>query len=116
MCHVVWMHGMGRVRHPQVGEGALVANDPTRQPPAECVKLVASILCRFVASLALHEGALVANYPMDGYPDGSFSAKRVKQASPDDAAFMYMAGLYARGHKTMALSKVREGVRCIESS
>ena len=30
---------------------------------------------RFVGSLALHEGALVANYPFDGYPDGSLQVR-----------------------------------------
>jgi len=59
-----------------------------------------------VASLAFHEGALVANYPMDGYLDGSTSTKRIKQPAPDDAAFVYMSQLYAKGHKTMASSKV----------
>jgi len=64
------------------------------------------IFSRFVASLAFHEGALVANYPLDGYPDGSLAAKRVKQPAPDDAAFVYLSQLYAQGHKTMAKSKV----------
>uniref|UniRef100_A0A7S3QMS3 Peptidase M14 domain-containing protein n=1 Tax=Dunaliella tertiolecta TaxID=3047 RepID=A0A7S3QMS3_DUNTE len=64
---------------------------------------------KFVASLALHEGALVANYPMDGYPDGSYSTRGIKQPSPDDASFMYIANLYAQRHKTMAASKEFKG-------
>eukprot|EP00967_Tisochrysis_lutea_P104685 scaffold159100_cov16-Tisochrysis_lutea.AAC.1 len=43
---------------------------------------------------------------MDGYPDGSYSTRGIKQPSPDDASFMYIANLYAQRHKTMAASKV----------
>ena len=46
---------------------------------------------RFVASAALHEGALVANYPWDGTPDGSTRYA----ACPDDATFRWMASSYA---------------------
>jgi len=66
---------------------------------------------RFVASLALHEGALVANYPYDGYPDGDLSVKGSKHASPDDAAFMHLARLYAKLHTTMSRSaEFKEGI------
>ena len=56
---------------------------------------------RFVGSLAIHEGALVANYPFDGYPDGSHETKRLKNPSPDDATFVYLAHTYAALHTTM---------------
>ena len=46
---------------------------------------------RFVASAALHEGALVANYPWDGTPDGSTRYA----ACPDDATFRWLASSYA---------------------
>ena len=52
----------------------------------------------FVASAALHEGALVANYPWDGSEDKS--TKYVQ--SPDDATFKHMAAAYATWHKTMS--------------
>ncbi|KAK2077281.1 hypothetical protein QBZ16_004915 [Prototheca wickerhamii] len=52
----------------------------------------------FVASAALHEGALVANYPWDGSEDKSTKYVR----SPDDATFKHMAAAYATWHKTMS--------------
>lgn len=53
----------------------------------------------FTASLALHEGALVANYPWDGTPN-----KTTEYAEcPDDATFRHLASAYARSHRTMAL-------------
>lgn len=64
-------------------------------------------LGRFVASAALHEGALVANYPLDGYRDGSQDVRGVKHAAQDDATFVHLARTYARLHTTMSKSKVR---------
>ncbi len=82
---------------------------------------------------------MVANYPLDGYPDGSLAVQKVgssssrhllgawawpasascaecrvpsvqtKSPSEDDAAFMHLASVYAQLHKTMAQNKV--GVR-----
>ncbi len=63
--------------------------------------------CRFVASLALHEGALVANYPWDGYPDASMEIRGQIYPAPDDAAFRFLATTYANLHTTMHASKVR---------
>ncbi len=60
--------------------------------------------CRFVASLALHEGALVANYPFDGYEDGSRQERHVPHPSPDDATFRSIATAYAKAHTTMTLN------------
>eukprot|EP00878_Enallax_costatus_P002023 GHUV01002187.1.p1 GENE.GHUV01002187.1~~GHUV01002187.1.p1 ORF type:complete len:558 (+),score=92.71 GHUV01002187.1:1290-2963(+) len=66
---------------------------------------------QFVASANLHEGAVVANYPYDGYPDRSQTLTGVRQPSPDDATFQYLAKYYARKHKHMAQSKeFREGI------
>ena len=53
---------------------------------------------RFVASAALHEGALVANYPWDGTPDGSTRYA----ACPDDATFRWLASSYADRSPAMA--------------
>lgn len=53
----------------------------------------------FVSSLAIHEGALVANYPWDGSDDESSTY----QASPDDATFKYLASEYAFKHRKMSL-------------
>jgi hypothetical protein len=54
----------------------------------------------------LHEGAVVANYPYDGFTDHSNRVNGTRNPSPDDTTFMYLAKLYARAHKTMAKSKV----------
>jgi hypothetical protein len=62
--------------------------------------------CRFVASANLHEGAHVANYPLDGYPDHSQKLTGERNPAPDDKAFQYFAKLYAKKHAFMAKSKV----------
>jgi carboxypeptidase D len=54
----------------------------------------------------LHEGAVVANYPYDGFTDHSNKVNGTRNPSPDDATFTYLAKLYARAHKTMAKSQV----------
>jgi carboxypeptidase D len=59
---------------------------------------------RFAASLAMHEGALVANYPWDGTPNKTTEYT----ACPDDATFRHLAELYARAHRTMALPSNKE--------
>lgn len=53
---------------------------------------------RFVASLSFHEGALVANYPFDGYADGDLNVRGEKHMAPDDAGFVMLAQLYAKKH------------------
>lgn len=58
----------------------------------------------FVSSLAIHEGALVANYPWDGSEDKSSTY----QASPDDETFKYLASHYASSHRKMSLPSNRE--------
>ncbi len=52
----------------------------------------------------MHEGALVANYPFDGFDDGSHQIRNVGNPSPDDQTFVYFAKLYASLHKSMATS------------
>lgn len=52
-----------------------------------------------VAGAAMHEGALVANYPYDGTPDGTTRYARC----PDDAAFRALARAYADAHPRMHL-------------
>lgn len=52
-----------------------------------------------VASAAMHEGALVANYPYDGTPDGTTR----NEPCPDDAAFRSLARAYADAHPRMHL-------------
>jgi carboxypeptidase D len=64
-----------------------------------------------VAAAALHEGALVANYPWDGYPDQSLDQRNAKHATPDDATFVHLARVYAMAHTTMAKSEVGGGSR-----
>jgi hypothetical protein len=54
----------------------------------------------FVSSLAIHEGALVANYPWDGSPDRSHTY----QECPDDKTFVHLSTNYAERHRKMALS------------
>ncbi len=55
----------------------------------------------FTAGANLHEGAVVANYPFDGYPDKALTLKGVKNPSPDDNAFVYLAKTYAKKHTWM---------------
>ncbi|MEW5309967.1 MAG: hypothetical protein WDW38_001806 [Sanguina aurantia] len=77
---------------------------PSQQP--ETVALMGLMLKhRFVASLSLHEGALLANYPWDGYEDGSVQVTHHKHASPDDATFVHLARSYASLHTTMSHSQ-----------
>ncbi|KAI8473599.1 MAG: hypothetical protein J3K34DRAFT_518884 [Monoraphidium minutum] len=59
----------------------------------------------FAASANLHEGAIVANYPWDGYSDLDEGERKRKSASPDDAGFVLMAKEYAAHHAFMAKSK-----------
>lgn len=56
----------------------------------------------FVASVAFHEGALVANYPWDASDNG----KPGYAAAADDTAFVYLAKIYASHHQNMANSQV----------
>ncbi|KAL6786083.1 hypothetical protein ACKKBG_A01330 [Auxenochlorella protothecoides x Auxenochlorella symbiontica] len=58
----------------------------------------------FTASAAMHEGALVANYPMDGTQDRSTQYA----ASPDDGTFRHLATKYAQAHTRMALPTNKE--------
>lgn len=58
----------------------------------------------FVSSLAIHEGALVANYPWDGTEDKSTKY----QACPDDSTFRYLATKYATTHRKMSLASNKE--------
>jgi len=58
----------------------------------------------FVSSLAIHEGALVANYPWDGTPDKSTRY----EACPDDVSFKYFATQYAKKHRKMSLPSNKE--------
>lgn len=51
----------------------------------------------FVASASMHEGAIVANYPWDGSTDPNTTYS----TSPDDAAFRYLASVYANAHTEM---------------
>jgi carboxypeptidase D len=67
------------------------------------------VSCRFTASANLHEGAVVANYPFDGFTDHSNRVNNTRNPSPDDATFVHLAKVYARAHKTMAILKVRGG-------
>lgn len=67
----------------------------------------------FIASVSLHEGALVANYPLDGYSDGSEDMRGQKQAAQDDETFVHLAQTYARLHKTMMQSPVRSSLACL---
>ncbi|GBF96907.1 carboxypeptidase D [Raphidocelis subcapitata] len=60
---------------------------------------------RYAASANLHEGAVVANYPFDGYPDRSSDVRGERNPTPDDATFVWLAKLYAAHHKTMAKSE-----------
>lgn len=63
-----------------------------------------SLQRHFVASLAFHEGALVANYPWDGTND----RKTRYDASPDDDTFKYLASEYANSHRKMSLPSNKE--------
>lgn len=51
----------------------------------------------FVASAALHEGALVANYPWDANETGEDGYAKC----PDDTTFRFLASTYARKHRKM---------------
>ena len=46
----------------------------------------------------------MANYPFDGYPDGSLEVKGLLARSPDDVTFKYLATRYASLHTTMTRS------------
>lgn len=59
----------------------------------------------FALCVALHGGAVVANYPYDaaqGVPSGAYAK------CPDDALYRQLAGLYARLHTDMANSSKSE--------
>lgn len=75
-----------------------------REEPETRVMMDWSLETNFVSSLAIHEGALVANYPWDGTPNKTTEYN----ASPDDKTFKFLASAYAKTHRTMALPTNRE--------
>ncbi|KAJ9509523.1 hypothetical protein QJQ45_001970 [Haematococcus lacustris] len=78
---------------------------PTGHEQPETLAMMNFTLSRnFVASLAIHEGALVANYPWDGYADGDLNIRHTKHTCPDNAAFVLLATAYAKKHTTMAVN------------
>ncbi|KAF8071164.1 SOL1 [Scenedesmus sp. PABB004] len=87
---------------------ALLRPLPDAQPETAAM-MRWSLETHFVASANLHEGALVANYPLDGAPDGSNTPQARRNPAPDDVTFATLASLYARKHKTMAASKEFKG-------
>mmetsp|Transcript_6007 Transcript_6007/g.15215 ORF Transcript_6007/g.15215 Transcript_6007/m.15215 type:complete len:535 (+) Transcript_6007:119-1723(+) len=76
-------------------------------PPSgkECAETLAvmswTTAHRFVASVSMHEGAVVANYPWDG----SLDRKTHYSACPDDLAFKHLAHVYASNNPGMRNSK-----------
>jgi len=62
----------------------------THQPETVAV-IKWSTSMHFVSSLALHQGALVANYPWDSTRNGNTAYS----ASPDDKTFRFLASTYA---------------------
>ena len=58
---------------------------------------------RVTGSLNFHEGAIVANYPNDGYKELGGRARY--SACPDDATFVHLAKLYAGAHAFMGRSR-----------
>jgi carboxypeptidase D len=83
--------------------------DPSMEPTGEeeaetAVMMKWSLTQHFVASLAFHEGAVVANYPWDGTAD-----KTTKyEACPDDDTFKYLASTYAKAHANMSSADNKE--------
>lgn len=59
----------------------------------------------FDAGANLHEGAVVANYPWDGYADGSEQSRGVVRRSPEHAGFVRMSRAYASAHAFMGRSR-----------
>jgi hypothetical protein len=74
--------------------------------PDDQLLYVTSPLCRFIGSANCHEGAVVANYPYDGFSDGSEQLRAGGNPSPDDATFKYLAKTYAKNHAFMSASTV----------
>lgn len=91
-------------------EGAQSNWMPMRDDHQTETKLIMDIIQRkgpFVSSLAIHEGALVANYPWDGSPDNTATY----EASPDDRTFRDLASRYAAKHRKMSLPSNKEFAR-----
>lgn len=88
-------------------EGALSNWIPPRDDHQVETRLIMDFILRegpFVSSLAIHEGALVANYPWDGSPDRTTTY----EASPDDNTFRDLARRYAAMHRKMSLPSNEE--------
>lgn len=65
----------------------------------------------FTAGANLHEGAIVANYPWDGYADGSEASRGIVRGAPENAAFVRMAKAYSRAHSFMSRSaEFKDGI------
>lgn len=100
----------GAERSPAAGglsPALLVSSCRVLQALTFCGLLTAVWHARFTASANLHEGAIVANYPYDGHPDGDEDLKPVNNPTPDDATFRHLAKAYAAAHAFMSASKVR---------
>eukprot|EP00775_Hariotina_reticulata_P009515 gene9515-9680_t len=80
--------------------------------PAEVAAVMDWLMeTRFTAAANLHEGAVVANYPFDGYWDMSYAISGTSNPSPDDSTFQHLARAYASKNPDMAAStKFREGI------
>lgn len=88
-------------------EGALPNWLPPRDDHQIETRLIMDFIQRegpFVSSLAIHEGALVANYPWDG----SLDRTTKYEASPDDSTFRDLARRYASSHRKMSLASNEE--------
>lgn len=74
---------------------------PQAQPEVRAV-MEFTLNKTWTASANLHEGAVVVNYPWDGYTSpGMYGQLSV---TPDDATFKHLARTYARKHTSMSKS------------
>lgn len=62
----------------------------------------------FTAAANLHEGAVVTNYPWDGYLDGSQDTTGVEHQTSDYKTFQHLAKAYSLLHPTMGKNPMFE--------
>mmetsp|Transcript_13646 Transcript_13646/g.18709 ORF Transcript_13646/g.18709 Transcript_13646/m.18709 type:complete len:521 (+) Transcript_13646:108-1670(+) len=84
-----------------IGSGGVHRSSWGKRQPETASLMRWTLTTPFVGALNFHEGALVANYPLDG----SHNRRSEYSKAPEDAALRHLALAYAGPHQAMRESK-----------